>query len=185
MSYLDEFVSLLSGRFDNRVQLERLAEQGVAGFPYAIHVGTVVNDRIIGLPDGFPGLFLLEESNYTVHDRTNSMPHLFLFTAENGAVKLTSYEFPAGFDKANCTAAAFRNVPFAALRPSEKFTPAYFEKENEVWSGGSESEFAPGLRFSLQERFCATQLEVSESMERDGKRIFGYDLPLVYRRIPT
>ena len=26
------------------------------------------------------------------------------------------------------------------------------------------------------------RLEVSESMEREGKRVFGYDVPLIYKR---
>ena len=30
--------------------------------------------------------------------------------------------------------------------------------------------------------FFPDRLEVSESMEREGKRVFGYDVPLIYKR---
>lgn len=42
--------------------------------------------------------------------------------------------------------------------------------------------FTPVLKFKLYERFSNEVLEVSESMEKDGRRTFGYDLPLEYRR---
>ena len=63
-------------------------------------MNTVLNDRIDGLPEDFNGVFMLEESDYTVNGRTNPMPHLFLFTLEpDGRVKLTSYDMPAGYTK--------------------------------------------------------------------------------------
>ena len=31
--------------------------------------------------------------------------------------------------------------------------------------------------------FSSEQLEVSESMEVNGKRTFGYDVPILYRRV--
>ena len=48
--------------------------------------------------------------------------------------------------------------------------------------GGSESMFSPVMKFTLFERFFPDRLEVSESMEREGKRVFGYDVPLIYKR---
>lgn len=183
MDTLQTFVSLLTGTFDNRAQLEELERRGVAGYPAARHVSTVVNDRIIGLPEAFPGLFVLEESDYTVNGRTNPMPHLFLFTEEpDGRVKLTSYDMPEGYTKENFRAASLGEIPFESLRPSAKFTPALYERQGEAWVGGSESMFTPVLKFKLWERFTPEVLEVSESMEMNGKRTFGYDEPLEYRR---
>lgn len=43
--------------------------------------------------------------------------------------------------------------------------------------------FSPVLKFSLHEKFTENQLEVSESMEVNGKRTFGYDEPIIYKRI--
>ncbi len=36
--------------------------------------------------------------------------------------------------------------------------------------------------FDNRERFSEDCLEVSESMEMNGKRTFGYDDPIIYRR---
>ena len=180
MKLLKEFTAMLCGSFDNSVQLERFAAQGITGYPEARHVNTRINDHIDHLPEDFAGEFVLEESYYTVGGRTNAMPHLFLFTEEGDAVKLTSYDLPDG--KKDFTYASMQPVDYAALQPSAKFTPALFRLQDGVWSGGSESMFAPGLRFTLSERFSADALEVSETMERDGKRIFGYDRPIIYRR---
>ena len=42
--------------------------------------------------------------------------------------------------------------------------------------------FTPTLKFKLFERFSDELLEVSEVMEMNGKRTFGYDQPILYRR---
>ena len=95
---LKEFVNILSGKFDNKEQYDKFQKEG-KDFPYAKHVNTNCNDKIKNLPDDFEGIFILEESYYTVNDRTNPMPHLFLFTMEGDKVKLTSYDMPKGYDK--------------------------------------------------------------------------------------
>ena len=38
------------------------------------------------------------------------------------------------------------------------------------------------MKFKLWERFSETGLEVAESMEVNGKRTFGYDVPILYKR---
>lgn len=186
MEALREFLKLLTGTFDNRRQLADLEARGVTGYPAARHVNTVVNDHITGLPQGFSGAFLLEESDYTVGGRTQAMPHLFLFTGEaDGRVKLTSYALPEGYTKETFRAAALGTLAYGALRPSEKFTPALYARRDGGWEGGSESMFAPSLKFTLWERFTPEVLVVWETMERDGRRTFGYDPPLEYRRTET
>lgn len=182
MSQLKDFVKLLSGRFDNSQQVEELRKKGIENYPYAEHVNTPCNDRIKGIPEGFSGIFVLEESYYTVGGRTNAMPHLFLFTEEAGGIRLTSYEIPEGYDKSNFTYKNLSEIPYSSLQVSEKFTPAVYHRKGDVWEGGSESMFTPVLKFKLFERFSNEQLEVSESMEREGKRIFGYDDPILYKR---
>ena len=164
MKLLKEFTAMLCGSFDNSVQLERFAAQGITGYPEARHVNTRINDHIDHLPEDFAGEFVLEESYYTVGRRTNAMPHLFLFTEDT------------------FTAAGLGRLDYRTLRPSATFTPALYRKNGEWFEGGSESMFTPVLKFSLYERFSNEVLEVSESMEKDGRRTFGYDLPLEYRR---
>lgn len=88
MDHLRAFVDRLSGRFDNSEQLAALQRQGIADFPYAEHVNTACNDKILGLPADFSGLFLVEESYYTLAGKTNSSSHLFLFTEEGDKTSL-------------------------------------------------------------------------------------------------
>ena len=43
--------------------------------------------------------------------------------------------------------------------------------------------FSPVLKFTLFERFSKEQLEVTETMEVNGKRTFGYDEPVIYKKV--
>ena len=43
--------------------------------------------------------------------------------------------------------------------------------------------FTPTMKFRLFERFSNDALEVVETMEVNGKRVFGFDDPIVYRRV--
>lgn len=179
---LTEFMDLLTGNFDNASQYEEMKQKGVEKFPFAEHVNTACNDKIAGLPADFPGVFMIEESYYTADGKTHATPHLFLFTEEDGDIKLTSYDLPEGYSKDTFTYAEMKEVEFAQLKPSEKFTPAVYTLKDGVWEGGSISMFSPVLKFTLFERFSKEQLEVSESMEVNGKRTFGYDVPIIYKR---
>ena len=179
---LEDFLSLLCGRFNNAAQA---AEQQALdpNFPLAAHCNTACNDKIAHLPAGFAGVFVVEESTYTANGKTHASPHLFLFTEEGDGIRLTSYEIPAGYDKDTFTYAAMGQVEYADLVPSKKFTPALYRREGNAWVGGSTSWFTPVLKFTLWERFSPDGLEVSETMELNGKRTFGFDQPLLYRRI--
>ena len=179
MSKLDDFTKLLVGNFDNSEQYDKLKD---TGFPFARHVNTVCNNKIKNLRDNFKGIFVLEESYYTVNERTNSSSHLFLFTEEEEGIKLTSYEIPKEYGR-NVTYNDIDELDYSNLKASEKFTPAIYKLNNGVWEGGSESMFTPVLKFKLFERFSSEMLEVSEIMEMDGKRTFGYDEPIIYKRI--
>lgn len=181
MNKLNAFLALLSGNFDNAEQFEaKKADQ--PDFPYARHVNTVCNDKISHLPADFQGAFLLEESYYTANGNTHATPHLFLFTEEEGGIRLTSYEIPAGYDKNTFTYQNLQEIDFRDLKQSEKFTPALYVEKDGVWEGGSVSMFSPVLKFTLFERFSSQCLEVSESMEVNGKKTFGYDEPILYKR---
>ena len=89
----------------------------------------------------------------------------------------------AGEDKNTFSYASMKNVEYSDLKRSEKFTPALYQEKDGVWEGGSVSQFTPVMTFRLWERFSETCLEVSESMEVNGKKTFGYDVPVIYKRI--
>ena len=182
MSKLDDFMQLLCGEFDNREQFEAKQATGET-FPLAHHVNTACSDKILGLPDDFAGTFMVEESYYEVDGRKSASPHLFLFTEEKDGVLLTSYDAPEGNDKRSFSYATMVPAEFSSLRESGKFTPALYREHDGVWEGGSDSMFSPVMRFHLFERFSADVLEVSESMEMNGKRVFGFDEPILYKRI--
>lgn len=183
MTMIEQFIGYLTGHFDNSQQLERFEREGITGYPRAEHRNTVCNDRITGLPADFSGVFVLEESYYTTDGKTNAMPHLFLFTEEEGGIKLTSYEIPEGYTKENFTCENLKETALESLKISEKFTPIIYREENGAFVGKGVSMFSPMLKFKLEERFDSEVLEVSETFEVNGKRTFGYDLPLEYRRV--
>ena len=182
MSKLNEFLALLAGRFNNAGQFRAKQESGQT-FPYAEHVNTLCNDKIRDLPPDFAGAFMLEESYYTTNGKTHPSHHLFLFTEEPEGIRLTSYEAPEGYGKDDFTYANLREVDYASLKPSAKFTPALYTEKDGVWEGGSVSQFTPALKFTLWERFSSEGLEVSERMEMNGRPTFGYGEPILYKRL--
>lgn len=179
---LEEFAALLSGHFDNIDQKHHKEQEGDCKFPYCRHINTICNDKIQGLPEDFHGIFMVEESYYTVGDNTHSSSHLFLFTKQDDNVVLTSYETPKQQDQNTFTYDNMEVVDYKCLKPSEKFTPAIYSVKDGVWEGGSVSMFSPVMKFILFERFSSECLEVSETIEVNGKRTFGYDDAIIYKR---
>ena len=182
MNKLQNFLNILTGSFNNAEQFESMNKKNIE-FPYAEHINTACNDKIQNLPEDFNGIFMLEESYYTSNGNTHATPHLFLFTEAENGIQLTSYELPQGYDKNTFTYKNLTVLDYNDLKVSEKFTPAIYTEKNGVWEGGSISMFSPVLKFTLFERFSDTCLEVSESMEVNGKKTFGYDEPIIYKRI--
>ena len=91
MNKLKDFMNILTGSFNNSEQFDKMKLDNI-DFPYAEHVNTICNDKIINLPEDFKGIFMVEESYYTSNGNTHASPHLFLFTQEENGIKLTSYE---------------------------------------------------------------------------------------------
>ena len=182
MKNIEKFTEMLTGHFDNSQQFEEMQKKGEE-FPFAKHVNTVCNGKIKNLPQDFEGVFVVEESYYTTNGKTHSSPHLFLFTEDGDSIVLDSYETPEGYDKNSFTYEQMEEVDYSTLKKSAKFTPAVYVEKDGVWEGGSESMFSPVLKFKLYERFSDEMLEVSESMEMNGKRTFGYDEPIIYKRV--
>ena len=181
MSKIEEFVKLMTGHFDNKEQFEAMKEAGKI-YPYAKHVNTICNDKIKNIPVDFKGIFIVEESYYETNKNKHASPHLFLITEEQDGILLSSYEIPNGENKSTFSYDSMQPVEYSELKKSEKFTPALYHEKDHVWEGGSTSQFTPVMKFKLWERFSEECLEVSESMEINGKRTFGYDDPIIYKR---
>ena len=93
------------------------------------------------------------------------------------------YEIPEGEDKSTFSYDSMKNADYTELKKSEKFTPALYHEKDGIWEGGSTSQFSPVMTFKLWEKFSDSCLEVSESMEVNGKKTFGYDEPIIYKRV--
>ena len=182
MNKLDEFLDIVCGEFDNSEQFNSMKTNGI-DFVYAKHINTKCNDHINNLPSGFTGQFVVLESYYTTDGKTNKNPHLFCFSLVSDRVKLDSFELPEGYSKDSFTYKNLGRLDYNLLVKSSKFTPAYFSCIGGVWTGGSTSMFTPVTKFILHEEFSKDHLVVSESMEVNGKRVFGFDEPIVYRKI--
>ena len=179
---LNEFVKLMTGNFVNKEQFEAMKNAGKA-YPYAQHVNTICNDKIKNLPEDFNGIFVVEESYYENDGKRHASPHLFLITESDEGMLLSSYEIPEGEDKSTFSYASMKTVDYNVLIKSQKFTPALYKERDGVWEGGSISQFTPVMTFKLWEKFSDERLEVSESMEVNGKRTFGFDEPIIYKRV--
>lgn len=179
---LKDFIDLLVGDFDNLEQYNQIHTQNNK-FPLARHKNTIINDKIKNLPDNFEGIFMLEESYYTINNQQQPLPHLFLFQLKDEQVVLNSFEIPQGFDKNTFNYQNISELDYNQLILSPKFTPAIYQKTGEIWQGGSISHFSDRVTFKLWESFSSNSLEVSEIMESNGKQVFGYEVPIIYKRI--
>ena len=94
MANLINFVTLLNGKFDNKDQFEKISKTNPQ-YPYAKHINTICNSKIANLPNGFEGVFMIEESYYSVQGTTRSSSHLFLFMLSSAAFWPTSGCAPA------------------------------------------------------------------------------------------
>ena len=163
MSKLTDFIKLMTGHFDNKEQFDKMQAEGKT-YPYAKHINTACNDKIKNLPENFNGTFVVEESYYETDGKSHASPHLFLISKNT-----FSYD-------------SMKAVDYSELNESKKFTPALYREKDGVWEGGSTSQFSPVMIFKLWERFSEDSLEVSEIIEVNGRRTFGYDDPIVYKR---
>ena len=126
---------------------------------------------------------IIEEVHNETNGKRHASPHLFLITEEEDEIVLSSYEIPEGEDKSTFSYSSMKNVDYAELKKSEKFTPAIYHEKDGIWEGGSVSRFSPVMTFKLWEKFSDSCLEVSESIEVNGKKTFGYDEPIIYKRV--
>lgn len=185
MSILDSFINHLCGKFNNSEQISIEQKTGKVIHPNAKHINGICNHKITNIPDDFNGYFILEESYYEMGNFKNTLPHLFLFTLnDDGNVMLTSYDMPENIKKKD-----FRNdnsdlkMDFNTLKVSEKFNPMVYIYENGEFKGESLSHFSPVTTFILKETVKDGILEVSEVFKKDGKITFGFEDPVIYKKI--
>ena len=77
MNKLKDFMNILTGSFNNSEQFDKMKLDNI-DFPYAEHVNTICNDKIINLPEDFKGIFMVEESYYTSNGNTSPSLHPLL-----------------------------------------------------------------------------------------------------------
>lgn len=185
MHILETFVKNLCGEFNNDDQIKRQAESGKITHPKACHINGICNNKIKNLPIDFKGYFVIEESYYEQNNRKNALPHLFLFTLnKDNKVVLESYEIPETISHED-----FRNdnqnlqMDYNKLEKSKKFNPMVYDEDNGVFTGESVSIFSPVTKFILKERIEDDVLYVSEVFYKGDKKTFGFEDPIIYKRV--
>ena len=98
MMKLDNFINMMTGHFNNKEQFDNMQREGKT-YPYAEHINTICNEKILNLPKDFNGKFVVEESYYETNGKRHASPHLFLITEKEDGIVLYSYEIPEGEDK--------------------------------------------------------------------------------------
>ena len=79
MMKLDNFINMMTGHFNNKEQFDNMQREGKT-YPYAEHINTICNEKILNLPKDFNGKFVVEESYYETNGKRYASPHLFLIT---------------------------------------------------------------------------------------------------------
>lgn len=152
MMKLDNFINMMTGHFNNKEQFDNMQREGKT-YPYAEHINTICNEKIMNLPKDFNGKFVVEESYYETNGKRHASPHLFLITEKEDGIVLYSYEIPEGEDKSTFSYDSMKNADYTELKKSEKFTPALYHEKDGIWEGGSTSQFSPVMTFKLWESF--------------------------------
>ena len=77
MMKLDNFINMMTGHFNNKEQFDNMQREGKT-YPYAEHINTICNEKIMNLPKDFNGKFVVEESYYETNGKRHASPHLSL-----------------------------------------------------------------------------------------------------------
>lgn len=176
---LKEFISILVGNFDNSRQVEMKS-----GFVKAYHRNTIINEKIENLPKDYKNVFMLEESYYLLNNQLRKLPHLFEFSLVNDEIKLDSYKLPDGYNNDNFNLENLKMLDYNNLQKSETFVPIlYHQLADGSYEGSSISQLNPQTTLKIAEKFNQDYLEVEESMYRGDQKVFGFDEPIIYKRM--
>lgn len=182
---IETFRGIITGDFDNAAQVEEERKAGKQVHPFARHVNRVANDKIAGLPAGFSGFFLLEESYYEYPGKpVDIKPYLFLFEPiGDTGVRLKVFQIPDSLDRRTVVNSnTGLRFDYATLRPSATFKGAEYVKRDRAFFTESVHELPGGMRFTLREKLEPGRLEVMELLEKNGVRLTPYDTPIIYLR---
>ena len=185
MTRLNEFIKMLCGKFNNNEQCINEEKNGKVSNVKASHISCICNHKINNLPEDFQSFFVIGESYYEIDAKILVHPHLFLFDVnENGKIRLTSYKIPSEFKKEEFTNGnASLKMDFKQLIVSEKFTPLIYEEANGEFFGESVSFFSPVTKFTLSSKITKDKIYANEVFENNGKRVLGFDEPIIYNKI--
>lgn len=205
------FQTFIVGEFWNWKQVEQEKLNPV--HPFARHVSDIANQKMINLPSGFTGLFVLEESYYTnlTTGRTMANPMLFSFsygcpalgsgarrqgwggspvptgTPASASVCIASWDVPASIPPAD-----LRNnntdlvLDYTTLVLSSTFDPAYyvFDAPAGTFNLNAVTPLpAQNGSFTLRETLSWNTLSVLEVLVIDGQSVLPFDTPIIYNRI--
>lgn len=173
---------MLEGNFSNKEQYEALSSSEQVTFPFARHKNHILNSKINNLPTTFEGIYLFEESYYTLNGREKFKSDIFLFTLnELNEVVLSAIVVPKEW--LNQKYEAISSIDSNDLTISDKFTPLVYKKEKNEFIGKSVSLFTKKTQFILEQKISDKSLIIKEEMFNGEKRIFGFDLPIIYKKI--
>ena len=71
MMKLDNFINMMTGHFNNKEQFDNMQREGKT-YPYAEHINTICNEKILNLPKDFNGKFVVEESYYETNGKRHA-----------------------------------------------------------------------------------------------------------------
>ncbi|MBP2100018.1 hypothetical protein [Enterococcus rivorum] len=163
MEDLEKITTILTGEFDNKEQFNSLSEAEKATFPYAVHKNHIVNKKINNLPKDFNGIYLHEESYYTLKGKEKFKSDLFLFTYDNtGKVTLNAITVPK--EATNCKYLDLKSLNYNDLSISVKFVPLKYVEHNGIFSGESKSMFTKSTEFILKQNISTERLIIKESL---------------------
>lgn len=115
MIKIDNFINMMTGHFNNKEQFDNMQREGKT-YPYAEHINTICNEKILNLPKDFNGKFVVEESYYETNGKRHASPHLFLITEKEDGIVLYSYEIPEGEDKSTFSYDSMKNADYTELK---------------------------------------------------------------------
>ena len=86
MMKLDNFINMMTGHFNNKEQFDNMQREGKT-YPYAEHINTICNEKIMNLPKDFNGKFVVEE-NFRRSEITDKKSRSLTNDARKGSVRL-------------------------------------------------------------------------------------------------
>lgn len=111
-------------------------------------------------------------------------PHLMLFTMNSRhQVVLISYETPRHVNQEDFVYSDSFRLDYRELTASHIFTPLVYQYSDGAFQGANESMFAPAVKFATARKIGKDGLVIKETMERNGRKTFGFDEPIMYRRV--